>query len=44
MQPHPNGGWDCGCAERNVVHTALFISFFPTVLAGPINRYSRLRL
>ena len=31
-------------AERNVVHTALFISFFPTVLAGPINRYSRLRL
>jgi len=30
-------------AEGNIVHTALFISFFPTVLAGPINRYSRLR-
>jgi alginate O-acetyltransferase complex protein AlgI len=30
-------------AERNFLHTALFISFFPTVLAGPINRYSRLR-
>jgi alginate O-acetyltransferase complex protein AlgI len=30
-------------AERNVLHTALFITFFPTVLAGPINRYSRLR-
>jgi alginate O-acetyltransferase complex protein AlgI len=25
------------------VRTALFITFFPTVLAGPINRYSRLR-
>jgi alginate O-acetyltransferase complex protein AlgI len=30
-------------AERNFLHTALFITFFPTVLAGPINRYSRLR-
>ncbi len=30
-------------AERNFLHTALFISFFPTVLAGPIHRYSRLR-
>jgi alginate O-acetyltransferase complex protein AlgI len=29
--------------ERNFLHTALFITFFPTVLAGPINRYSRLR-
>ncbi len=29
--------------ERNFLHTALYISFFPTVLAGPINRYSRLR-
>ena len=29
-------------AEKNFLHTALFISFFPTVLAGPINRYSRL--
>jgi alginate O-acetyltransferase complex protein AlgI len=29
-------------AERNVLHTALYISFFPTVLAGPINRYSQL--
>jgi alginate O-acetyltransferase complex protein AlgI len=29
-------------AERNPVHTALYISFFPTVLAGPINRYSGL--
>ncbi len=31
-------------AERNFLHTALFISLFPTVLAGPIHRYSRLRL
>jgi alginate O-acetyltransferase complex protein AlgI len=30
-------------AEKNFLHTALFITFFPTVLAGPINRYSRLR-
>jgi alginate O-acetyltransferase complex protein AlgI len=30
-------------AEKNFIHTALFITFFPTVLAGPINRYSRLR-
>lgn len=30
-------------AEKNFLHTALFISFFPAVLAGPINRYSRLR-
>jgi alginate O-acetyltransferase complex protein AlgI len=30
-------------AEKDLLHTALFISFFPTVLAGPINRYSRLR-
>ena len=30
-------------AEKNLLHTALFITFFPTVLAGPINRYSRLR-
>ena len=30
-------------AEKKIVHTALFITFFPTVLAGPINRYSRLR-
>jgi alginate O-acetyltransferase complex protein AlgI len=29
--------------EKNVLHTALFITFFPTVLAGPINRYSRLK-
>jgi alginate O-acetyltransferase complex protein AlgI len=29
--------------ERNFLHTALFITFFPTVLAGPINRYSRLK-
>jgi alginate O-acetyltransferase complex protein AlgI len=29
-------------AERNPVHTALAISFFPVVLAGPINRYSSL--
>ncbi len=29
-------------AEKNFLHTALFITFFPTVLAGPINRYSRL--
>ncbi|HEX7502490.1 MAG TPA: MBOAT family protein, partial [Acidobacteriota bacterium] len=29
-------------AEKNFLHTALFISFFPAVLAGPINRYSRL--
>jgi alginate O-acetyltransferase complex protein AlgI len=29
--------------EKNFLHTALFISFFPTVLAGPINRYSRLK-
>lgn len=29
--------------ERNFLHTALFIAFFPTVLAGPINRYSRLK-
>jgi alginate O-acetyltransferase complex protein AlgI len=29
-------------AEKNFLHTALFIAFFPTVLAGPINRYSRL--
>ena len=28
--------------ESNFLHTALYISFFPTVLAGPINRYSRL--
>lgn len=31
-------------AKKKLLHTALFISFFPTVLAGPINRYSRLRL
>ena len=30
-------------AEKNFLHTALFIAFFPTVLAGPIHRYSRLR-
>ncbi|HSQ35259.1 MAG TPA: MBOAT family O-acyltransferase, partial [Candidatus Binatia bacterium] len=30
-------------AEKNFLHTALFIAFFPTVLAGPINRYSRLK-
>jgi len=30
-------------AEKNFLHTALFITFFPTVLAGPINRYSRLK-
>jgi alginate O-acetyltransferase complex protein AlgI len=30
-------------AERSFLRTALFISFFPTVLAGPINRYSKLR-
>lgn len=30
-------------AERRFLRTALFIAFFPTVLAGPINRYSRLR-
>lgn len=30
-------------AEKNFLRTALFITFFPTVLAGPINRYSRLR-
>jgi len=30
-------------AEKKFLHTALFITFFPTVLAGPINRYSRLR-
>ncbi len=30
-------------AERRFQRTALFIAFFPTVLAGPINRYSRLR-
>jgi alginate O-acetyltransferase complex protein AlgI len=29
--------------EKNFLHTALFITFFPTVLAGPINRYSRLK-
>jgi alginate O-acetyltransferase complex protein AlgI len=29
-------------AERNFLHTALFICFFPTVLSGPINRYSLL--
>jgi alginate O-acetyltransferase complex protein AlgI len=29
-------------AERNFLHTALFICFFPTVLAGPLNRYSLL--
>jgi len=29
-------------AESKFLHTALFISFFPTVLAGPINRYSSL--
>ncbi len=29
--------------EKNFLHTALFIAFFPTVLAGPINRYSRLK-
>jgi alginate O-acetyltransferase complex protein AlgI len=29
-------------AERNPLHTALYISFFPTVLAGPLNRYSSL--
>lgn len=29
-------------AETRFVRTALYISFFPTVLAGPINRYSRL--
>ncbi|MCX6558005.1 MAG: MBOAT family protein [Candidatus Aminicenantes bacterium] len=30
-------------AEKKFLHTALFITLFPTVLAGPINRYSRLR-
>ncbi|MCU0236464.1 MAG: MBOAT family protein [Acidobacteria bacterium] len=30
-------------AERQWVRTALFISFFPALLSGPINRYSRLR-
>jgi alginate O-acetyltransferase complex protein AlgI len=30
-------------AEKSFLRTALYISFFPTVLAGPINRYSRLR-
>ncbi|MCJ7525038.1 MAG: MBOAT family protein [Candidatus Aminicenantes bacterium] len=30
-------------AENKFLHTALFITFFPTVLAGPINRYSSLR-
>ncbi len=30
-------------AEKNFLHTALFITFFPTVLAGPLNRYSRLQ-
>jgi alginate O-acetyltransferase complex protein AlgI len=30
-------------AERRFLRTALFIAFFPTVLAGPIHRYSRLR-
>lgn len=30
-------------AEMKFLNTALFIAFFPTVLAGPINRYSRLR-
>ncbi len=30
-------------AEKNFPRMALFITFFPTVLAGPINRYSRLR-
>ena len=29
--------------ENKFLHTALFITFFPTVLAGPINRYSRLK-
>lgn len=29
--------------EKNFLHTALFITFFPTVLAGPINRYSKLK-
>ena len=29
-------------AERNFVHTALYLCFFPTVLSGPINRYSLL--
>jgi alginate O-acetyltransferase complex protein AlgI len=29
--------------EKNFLHTALFLAFFPTVLAGPINRYSRLK-
>jgi alginate O-acetyltransferase complex protein AlgI len=30
-------------AEKKILRTALFITFFPTVLAGPINRYSYLR-
>ncbi|MBN2345432.1 MAG: MBOAT family protein [Candidatus Aminicenantes bacterium] len=30
-------------AERNFLHTALFIAFFPSVLAGPIHRFSHLR-
>lgn len=30
-------------AENKFLRTALFITFFPTVLAGPINRYSSLR-
>jgi alginate O-acetyltransferase complex protein AlgI len=29
--------------EKNLLHTALFITFFPTVLAGPIQRYSQLK-
>jgi alginate O-acetyltransferase complex protein AlgI len=28
-------------AERSLLHTSLFIAFFPTVLAGPINRYAQ---
>ena len=30
-------------AESNIVHLALFVSFFPQLLAGPIERYERFR-
>ena len=29
--------------EKNILHTTLFITFFPAVLAGPIHRYSRFK-
>ena len=34
--------WKRCDAERNPVKYALFVSFFPQILQGPIGRYSRL--